>query len=68
MIKCYTDSTISQFGHALDPIVCELILANPPLGLFNMRKVDISDEFYCINLNIEDVPKLGKVFPTEPCQ
>ena len=31
-----------------------------------MLKVDISDGFYRTNLNIEDIPKLGVVFPTEP--
>ena len=29
-------------------------------------KVDLSDGFYHININISDIPKLGVVFPTEP--
>ena len=29
-------------------------------------KVDPSDGFYRINLNIDDIPKLGVVFPTKP--
>jgi len=29
-----------------------------------MLKVDLSDGFYRINLNIEDIPKLGVVFPS----
>jgi hypothetical protein len=31
-----------------------------------MIKLDISDGFYRIGLNIDDIPKLGVVFPTLP--
>jgi hypothetical protein len=31
-----------------------------------MIKLDISDCFYRIGLNIDDIPKLGVVFPTLP--
>ena len=31
-------------------------------------KVDLSDGFYRVNLNIDDIPKLGVAFPTEPGQ
>ncbi|KAK1732369.1 hypothetical protein QTG54_016948 [Skeletonema marinoi] len=55
-----------QFGHALDRILREILLADPSLGPVEMLKVDISDGFYRINLNIEDIPKLGVAFPTQP--
>ena len=53
-----------QFGHALDHLLREILLANPINGYTEMLKVDLSDGFYRINLNIEDTPKLGVVFPS----
>ena len=41
-------------------------MANPALGPVNLMKVDISDGFYQIGVNIKDIPKLGVVFPTKP--
>jgi hypothetical protein len=55
-----------QFGHALDRILREILLANPAYGPVKLLKVDISDGFYRINLNIDDIPRLGVVFPTKP--
>ena len=55
-----------QFGHALDRILREILLADPELGPVQLLKVDISDGFYRINLNIDDIPKLGVAFPTKP--
>jgi len=55
-----------QFGLALDRILREILLANPEFGPVNLMKVDLSDGFYRIGLNIGDIPKLGVVFPTEP--
>ena len=55
-----------QFGHALDRILREILLADPSLGETYLLKVDISDGFYRIDLNTEDIPKLGVVFPTAP--
>ena len=52
-----------QFGHALDRILREILLSDPNLGPVQMLKVDISDGFYRINLNIDDIPKLGLAFP-----
>ena len=40
-----------QFGHALDRILRELILADPALGPVQLLKLDISDGFYQVNLN-----------------
>jgi len=52
-----------QFGHALDRILREILLADPMLGPIYMLKLDISDGFYRVNLAIEDIPHLGVVFP-----
>ena len=57
-----------QFGHALDRILREILLADPRLGPIYLMKIDISDGFYRVNLSIDDIPKLGVVFPTAPGQ
>ena len=54
-----------QFGHALDRILREILLADPKLGPIYLSKLDISDGFYRINLAINDIPKLGVVFPVK---
>ena len=53
-----------QFGHALDRILREILLADPAMGPVQMLKIDLSDGFYRLDLNVEDIPKLGVVFPT----
>ena len=55
-----------QFGHALDRILREILLADPAHGPPHLIKIDISDGFYRIALNIDDIPKLGVIFPTLP--
>ena len=55
-----------QFGHALDWILREILLANPAHGPVQLNKTDLSDGFYRVDLNSDDVPKLGVVFPTKP--
>ena len=55
-----------QFGHALDRILREILLADPALGPVQLIKLDISDGFYRIAVNIDDIPKLGVIFPTPP--
>jgi hypothetical protein len=55
-----------QFGWSLEGILREILFANPVHGLVHMIKLDISDGFYQIDLNIDDIPKLGVVFPTLP--
>ena len=55
-----------QFGHALERILREILLSNPAYGPVNMLKVDISDGFYRVDLNVDDIPKLGVAFPTRP--
>ena len=54
-----------QFGHALDRILREILLADPKLGPVYLSKLDISDGFYRVNLAIDDIPKLGVVFPVK---
>lgn len=54
-----------QFGHALDRLLREILLADPRHGPVYMMKVDLSDGFYRICLNIDDIPKLGIVFPSK---
>ena len=55
-----------QFGHTLDRIPQEILLADPNNGPAYLIKIDINDEFYRIALNIDNNPKLGIVFPTLP--
>ncbi|KAL3816142.1 hypothetical protein ACHAXA_001629 [Cyclostephanos tholiformis] len=55
---------LMQFGHALDRILREILLANPAFGPVHLIKLDISDGFYRIALAVDDIPKLGVAFPT----
>ncbi|KAL7523132.1 hypothetical protein ACHAWF_000389, partial [Thalassiosira exigua] len=55
-----------QFGHALDRVLSDFLLSNPAYDPVNILKVDIRDGFYRINLNVDDIPKLGVAFPTRP--
>ena len=57
-----------QFGHALDRILREILLANPEFGPVSLIKIDIADGFYCLDVNASDVPKLAVIFPTLPGQ
>ena len=59
-------SEAMQFGHALDRILREILLADPKLGPIHMLKLDISDGFYRIDLAPDDIPRLGVVFPVKP--
>ena len=53
-----------QFGHALDRILREILLANPEFGPVYQNKTDMSDGFYRDGLAPDDCPKLGVVFPS----
>jgi hypothetical protein len=53
-----------QFGRALDRILREILLANPEHGPVHLLKIDLSDGFYRVDVNPDDIPKLGVVFPT----
>jgi hypothetical protein len=55
-----------QFGHALDCILREILLANPRLGPIALMKLNINNGFYHIALNVDNIPKLGVAFPTPP--
>ena len=55
-----------QFGHALERILREILLANPAHGPVKLNKTDLSDGFYRVDLNSDDAPKLGVVYPTKP--
>jgi hypothetical protein len=55
-----------QFGHALERILWEMLLANPDHGPFKVNKTDLSDGFYREDLNPPNAPKLGVIFPTKP--
>ena len=55
-----------QFGHALDRLLREILLADPKFSPVELMKVDMSDGFYRVGLNIDDIPKLGVAFPTQP--
>ena len=57
-----------QFGHALDRILREILLANPAFGPVNLIKIDIADGFYRLDINPRDIPKLAVIFPTLPGQ
>ena len=57
-----------QCGHALDQILSEITLASPSMGPVKLMVVDLSDGFYRINFNIDDIPKPGVVIPTRPGQ
>ena len=66
-IKLYADEAM-QFGHALDRLLRQILLADPSSGPVKIIKVDISDGFYRLCLSPTDIPKLAVVFPTLPGQ
>ena len=55
-----------KFGYALDRSVREILITKPSMGPVQLLKVELGNGFYQVNLNIEDIPKLGVVFPTKP--
>jgi hypothetical protein len=52
-----------QFGRALDRVIHSLVFANPAYGPVYLLKVDLSDGFYRVWLNLRDIPKLALVLP-----
>ena len=52
-----------QFGHALQRILQRMYDADPRHGPIYMMNVDITDGFYCVGLDPEDVPSLGVCLP-----
>eukprot|EP00956_Cyclotella_meneghiniana_P035578 scaffold116194_cov83-Cyclotella_meneghiniana.AAC.1 len=57
-----------QFGHAIERILREILLANVKHGHVYLNKTDLSDGFYRVGLVPEDIPKLGVIFPQIPGQ
>ena len=55
-----------QIETALDCILRKILPVDPAFGPVQLMKVDLSEVFYCINLNISDIQKLGVVFPIKP--
>jgi hypothetical protein len=55
-----------QFGQALSRILRHILLADPSHGPVYLIKIDIADGFYRIDVNPDDIPKLGVVFPSPP--
>jgi hypothetical protein len=52
-----------QFGHALDRIIRHILMADPVHGPLFLIMIDILDEFFHIDMNPEDIPRLGVIFP-----
>ena len=57
-INLFADDAM-QFGHALERFLRQLLLADQARGPVLIMKVDISDGFYRICLNPNDIPKTG---------
>jgi hypothetical protein len=55
-----------QFGRTLHRLLQQISMANPRFDPVYMSKLDIADGFYRIPLRVEDIPKLGVVFPKCP--
>jgi hypothetical protein len=52
-----------QFGHALQRILRTIARADPRLGPVYLSKIGIADGFYRIGIRVQDIPKLGVLFP-----
>jgi hypothetical protein len=57
-----------QFGACLERVLREILLADPKYGPVYLNKTDLSDGFYREFLNIDDIPKLGVIYPSRPGQ
>jgi Reverse transcriptase (RNA-dependent DNA polymerase). len=55
-------------GPHLERVLRHILLSDPHHGPVYLIKIDISDGFFRIDLNPDDIPRLGVVFPTEPGQ
>ena len=52
-----------QFGRALARVIHSIVFANPAYGPVYLLKVDLSDGFYRVWLNLRAIPKLALVLP-----
>lgn len=57
-----------QFGWALVlSVLSTIVHADPQYGPVYLSKIDIADGFYCVRLQVDNIPKLlGVVLPTSP--
>ena len=55
-----------QFSKALGHILQRILAVNPQHGPTYMLKLDLSDGFYRVCLQAEDIPILGVAFPVGP--
>lgn len=55
-----------QFGRALDRILRKVAEADPRHGPVHLSKTDITDGFYNVRVNLDDIPTLGVVIPKSP--
>lgn len=53
-----------QFGRTLDRVLRQILTANPTFGPVHLIKVDLADGFYRVDVRVDDIPKLGVVFPS----
>jgi hypothetical protein len=53
-----------QFGHNLDHILWEILLANIAYRAVYVTKTDLSDGFYHVEVAPHDIQKLGVIFPS----
>ena len=54
-----------QYGNDLERILHEILLANPAHGPVQLNKTELSNGFYHMDLNTNDVPNLGVVLTTK---
>ena len=52
-----------QYGHALDCLLIEIVVAEPKLGPVYKLMADLSDGFYQIGLRTDGAPKMGLISP-----
>ena len=52
-----------QFGRALTRVIHSIVFANPAYGPVYLLKVDLSDGFYRVWLDLRAIPKLALVLP-----
>ena len=54
-----------QFGKALHRLIHNVVEADPTWGPVRFAKIDVADGFYRVILKIQDIPKLGLLFPPD---
>ena len=59
---------LMQFGRALQRVISNIVNADARYGPVFLSKIDISDGFYRVWLQANDIPKLGVALPTTPGQ